>query len=327
MSPMAGVKGAAAVRALASLVQCGALGSASRWCGAAMRAAVRGTRFARARAGAIGSYAASVATFDLDRYLARIGWGGSRAPTFDTLAGVLRAHMTAIPFENLDVLLGRGIRIDLDSVYAKIVGERRGGYCFEHGTLFQAALTELGFAPVAHAARVIMMRRREDAPLTHMVLTVRVDDRAFVLDPGFGGHAPIVPVPLREGHEASDGADRHRMVQRDREWVLEACVDGAYTPLWTSRLDRAEPVDFLMANHFVSTFPVSPFVTTLMLRAFSARGRVSMMNRDLTVRDGGSVDKTVLPDRATLRSILATDFGFDLPEIERMRVPAVPEWE
>jgi N-hydroxyarylamine O-acetyltransferase len=267
-----------------------------------------------------------MAAFDLDRYLTRIGWSGSRAATFDTLAGVLRAHMTAIPFENLDVLLGRGIRVDLDSVAAKIVDARRGGYCFEHGTLCQAALTHLGFAPVAHAARVIMLRRREEAPLTHMVLTVSVGGRTFVLDPGFGGHAPLVPVPLEEGQDVRDGSDRHRMVRRDGEWVLEAWVDGTYAPLWTTSLQRAEPVDFLMANHFVSTYPVSPFVTSLMLRAFSPRGRVSMMNRDLTVRDGSSVEKTVLTDRAALRSILATDFGFDLPEIERMRVPAVPEW-
>jgi len=259
--------------------------------------------------------------------LTRIGWRGSRASSFDTLAGVLRAHMTTVPFENLDVLLGRGVRIDLDSVVAKIVDARRGGYCFEHGTLFQAALTQLGFAPVAHAARVIMLRRREEAPLTHMVLTVTIDGRTFVLDPGFGGHAPLVPVPLEEGQEVHDGSDRHRMVRRDGEWVLEAQVDGTFTPLWTTALERAEPVDFLMANHFVSTFPVSPFVTSLMLRAFSPRGRVSMMNRDLTVRDGSAVEKSVLSDRAALRAVLASDFGFDLPDVERMRVPSVPEWE
>lgn len=264
--------------------------------------------------------------FDLDRYLARVGWTGSRTPSFDTLAGVLRAHMTTVPFENLDVLLGRGVRIDLDSVAAKIVDARRGGYCFEHGTLCQAALTQLGFAPAAHAARVIMLRRREEAPLTHMVLSVNLDGRTFVLDPGFGGHAPLVPVPLQEGQEAHDGSDRHRMVRRDGEWVLEALVDGSFLPLWTTSLNRAEPVDFVMANHFVSTFPVSPFVTSLMLRAFSPRGRVSMMNRDLTVRDGSAVEKRVLTDRAALRAVLANDFGFDLPDVERMCVPSIPEW-
>jgi len=267
-----------------------------------------------------------MSAFTLDRYLARIGWSGSRAPTLDTVAGLLRAHMTAVPFENIDVLLGRGIRIDLDSVYAKIVDAGRGGYCFEHGTLVQAALAHLGFAPVAHAARVIMLRRREDAPLTHMILTVALEGRTFVLDPGFGGHAPLVPVPLRDGDEAADGRDRHRMVRREGEWVLEALVDGAYAPLWTSSLERAEPVDFVMANHYVSTFPASPFVTSLMLRAFSGRGRVSLMNRDLTVRGAGLVEKAVIEDRGALRSLLAADFGFDLPDVERMRVPSVPEW-
>src|SRR5262245_53115701 len=105
-------------------------------------------------------------TFDLDGYLARIGWNGSREPTRATLGSVLRAHMRMVPFENLDVLLGRGIRVDLDGVYAKLVTARRGGYCFEHGTLLLAALQQLGFETVAHAARVIQLRPRSEAPLT-----------------------------------------------------------------------------------------------------------------------------------------------------------------
>ena len=263
---------------------------------------------------------------NLDAYLARIEWRGSRAPTFETLAGVLRAHMTAVPFENLDVLLGRGVRLDLDSVFEKLVAARRGGYCFEHGTLCQAALGELGFTTVAHAARVIMQRRREDAALTHMVLSVSIDGRTFLLDPGFGGQAPLVPVPL-DGTIVRDGRDCHRLVRHDDEWVLEAEIDGAFAPLWTSSLQPAMPADFVMANHFVSTFPTSPFVTSLMLRAFSRRGRVSMMNRDLTVRGASAVEKSILPDRAALRSVLVADFGFDLPDVERMRVPAITEWE
>ena len=74
-----------------------------------------------------------MSAFDLDAYLARIGWQGSLEPTLDTLAGLTRAHITRIPFENVDVLLGRGIRIDLDSIVAKMVVAGRGGYCFEHG--------------------------------------------------------------------------------------------------------------------------------------------------------------------------------------------------
>lgn len=264
--------------------------------------------------------------FRLDRYLARIGWTGPRHPSFEVLAGVLRAHMQAIPFENLDVLLGRGVRLDIDSVCAKLVGERRGGYCFEHGTLFRAALEGLGFEPEAHTARVIMERPRAEAALTHMVLTVRVGGTAFVLDPGFGGHAPIVPVPLEPGQQVADETDLHRMARQGRDWVLEARVDGAMRPLWTSSLEPAEPVDFVMANHFVSTFPESPFVRGLMLRAIAPRGRVSMFNRDLTIRHQGGVEKSVIADRDSLYALLAEHFGFDLPDVKQLRVPSVPEW-
>ena len=241
------------------------------------------------------------------------------------MAGVLRAHMTAIPFENLDVLRGRGVHTDRESVYAKLVAAGRGGYCFEHGTLLQAALEQLGFRPVAHAARVILLRPRSEAPQTHMFLTVQLDDGRYVLDPGFGGHGPLVPVSL-EGTEARDHRDVHRMVRREDEWVLEAQIDGQATPLWSSTLAPAEPVDFVMANHFVSTFPTSPFVMNLMLRAITPGGRVSVFNRALTRRHDNGEEKHVVESRAALRALLKKDFGFDLPDVEGLRVPSVPEW-
>lgn len=263
--------------------------------------------------------------FDLAGYLARIDWTGPRDATFRTVAGVLRAHMTRIPFENLDVLRGRGVQVDRDSVYSKLVAAGRGGYCFEHGTLLQTALEHLGLSPVVHAARVILLRPRSEAPQTHMFLTVQLDGERYVLDPGFGGHGPLVPVPLH-GREARDHRDLHRMVRRDDDWVLEAQIDGQPTALWSSTLEPAEPVDFVMANHYVSTFPASPFVMNLMLRAITPRGRVSVMNRALTRRHDGGEEKHVLESRAALRTLLNEDFGFDVPDIEGLRVPSVPEW-
>ena len=114
-------------------------------------------------------------TVDLDAYFQRIRWTGATMPTFDTLAGILRAHDAAIPFENLDVLLGRPIRLDLDSIQAKLVTASRGGYCFEHATLFAAVLEQLGFQPTRHAARVILFDPPSEAARSHMFLTVAVD--------------------------------------------------------------------------------------------------------------------------------------------------------
>jgi len=240
---------------------------------------------------------------------------------------MLRAHMAAIPFENLDVLLGRGIRIDLDSVVAKLVTAKRGGYCFEHGTLFQAALRALGIESTAHAARVLLVAPKADAPRTHMFLTVVADGVTWVLDPGFGGQGPLVPVPLVEGQEARHGRDVHRLLRRDGEWVLEGLVNGAMTPLWTSSLEPQFPIDFALANHYVSTFPDSPFVQRLMIRAITVDGRVSAMNRDVTTLREGVAEKHQLADRAALRALLDRHFGFDLPEISTVRVPSIPEWE
>jgi N-hydroxyarylamine O-acetyltransferase len=264
--------------------------------------------------------------FRLDGYLARIGWSGPLEPTLATLSALLRAQMMRIPFENLDVLLGRGVRVDLESIYAKLVSAGRGGYCYEHSTLLQAALEQVGFAPVAHSARVVMVVPRSAAPRSHMFLTVPLAGETLVLDPGFGGHGPLVPVPLVEGEEVRDGSDVHRMTRRDGEWVLEALIGGTMTPLWMSTLEVESPVDFVMANHFTSTFANSPFVNRLMLRALTSNGRVTVMNRDVTVSSGAVLERTQLPDRAALRTLLARYFSIDLPEVERLRIPSVPEW-
>src|SRR5450755_1092150 len=148
-------------------------------------------------------------TLDLDAYLERIGWNGGITPTYETLARLLRAHMSRIPFENLDVLLGRGIRLDLDGVQRKLVGARRGGYCFEHATLLAAALEALGFAPVRHLAHVILFVPRTASPRTHMFLTVPLPEGTFVLDPGFGALAARIPVPLMDAAEARTGHEMH----------------------------------------------------------------------------------------------------------------------
>ena len=131
-------------------------------------------------------------------------------------------------------------------MHAKLVVAQRGGYCYEHATLIQAALERMGFQPVAHAALVLMPPRAETMR-THMFLTVQVSGDTFVLDPGFGGHGPLVPVPLT-GLDAPDGNDLHRMVRQGAEWVLHARIDGTMTPLWTSTLEPQRPEDFLAGN-------------------------------------------------------------------------------
>ncbi|HXQ22427.1 MAG TPA: arylamine N-acetyltransferase [Candidatus Acidoferrales bacterium] len=264
--------------------------------------------------------------FDLDAYLERIGWEGKPATTAETLAALLGAHMSSIPFENLDILLGRPVQLGLDHLQQKLVRDCRGGYCFEHGTLFAAALECIGFEPVRHTARVVLFAPRSEVPRTHMFLTVPLAGGTYVVDPGFGALAPRVPVPLVDGAEARAGSEVHWMVRDGRHWILRTYLDGKTVDAWVSTLEQENAADFEMGNHFTATHPTSPFVNRILMRALAPDGRVTVMNRDVTVARGRETRSTQLADRSALRGLLAEHFGFDLPEVEQLRVPSIPEW-
>ena len=266
------------------------------------------------------------AALDLDAYFNRIGWGGETRNDLATVAGLLRAHMHAIPFENLDVLLGRGVRLDLDGLQRKIVQQGRGGYCFEHATLFAAVLEALGFKPVRHTARVTLFLSRKASPRTHMVLVVTLPEGRFVLDPGFGGLAPTMPVALVATDGAAVEGRSHWFVRDGVYWVLRARAEGKDVECWATTLDADNLIDFEVGNHFTATHPASPFRNRLMMRALTPDGRVTVLNRDMKRWRGETVETLQLLDRGALRALLADFFGFDLPEVEALRVPMIPEW-
>ncbi len=267
-----------------------------------------------------------MASAALAAYLDRIGWTGATAPTRDTLAGLVSAHMQMIPFENLDVLLGRPVRLDLEGVAAKLVGARRGGYCFEHATLFAHVLETLGFDVARHSARVTLVFKRNEVGRLHMFLTVSLPEGVFVVDPGFGGPAAPRPLPLTDaGAEGPEGAT-HWMARDGEVWALRTRIAGEARDAWVSTLERDHPADFVVANHFTATHPASPFVNRLMLSRFTPEGRVSVMNRDATISSGAETRIFPIADRAALSAFVASHLGFDFPEAAELRVPFIPEW-
>ena len=189
---------------------------------------------------------------DLDAYLARINYAGPRTATFDALAGILRAHIASIPFESFDVLLGRPIRLDPESLQAKIVTGRRGGYCFEHASLMHAALEGIGFAPVRHCSRVLIFEPRHQSVRQHMFLTVNVDGVGYVVDPGFGPFACPLPIPI-DGTPVPTAAPTHRLAHEGNDWVLYVAKDGQQIAGWVSTMEEEYPVDFEMMNYYISS--------------------------------------------------------------------------
>jgi N-hydroxyarylamine O-acetyltransferase len=264
--------------------------------------------------------------FDLDAYFARINYTGRRSPTYDTLLGVLHAHTASIPFESFDVLLGRPIRLDTEGLQAKIIAARRGGYCFEHASLMHAAIDAMGFAPVRHASRVLLFEPRHESARQHMFLTVAIDGTRYVLDPGFGPFACPFPIPI-DGAPVPASAPTHRLVREGNDFFLYVTRGGEEILGWVSTLEEEYPVDFEMMNHYIATHPASFFTHNILASAATIEGRVNVMNQGVHIIRNGVVETSELADRSALRRLVSQHFGFDLPELETMRVDGVPGWQ
>jgi N-hydroxyarylamine O-acetyltransferase len=257
---------------------------------------------------------------DLDAYLERTGGGKPLGATLEGLASLHRAHCAAIPFENLDILLGLPIELELGALQAKLVRSRRGGYCFEQNTLFQAALEALGFRVTALAARV-RAGQTEVRPRTHMLLRVDLPEGAFVADVGFGADGLVHPIALAEKAETRAGFMGHRLRREGEWWVLQGDGGGEWSDLYAFTLEPHHPVDFVMANHFTSTYPRSPFVLNLTAQRSWPEKRVVLRNRELVVREGRARETTSVRDLEHLLEVLETHFDLVFPAGTRFRQP------
>ncbi len=263
---------------------------------------------------------------DLDAYFARIAYSGPRDATLSTLTAVHTAHAVAIPFENLDILLGRGVDLDLPALEKKLVVGRRGGYCFEQNTLLRAVLEELGFAVTPLAARV-RAGATAARPRTHKLLSVDLGNGSFIADVGFGSDGPVVPLPLVEGRETWLGGFGHRFRREGRAgetWVLEGNSEGSWDDHYAFTLEPQLPVDYVMANHFTSTFPASPFVNNLIAQRSWLDRRLVLRNRDLTLREGGVTTTETIRDPEHLLEVLDERFGLAFPAGTRFARPELP---
>jgi N-hydroxyarylamine O-acetyltransferase len=255
--------------------------------------------------------------FDLAAYLVRVGYDGPRGASFETLSALHRAHALAVPFENLDIHVGRPIRLELAWLFEKVVTRRRGGYCFEQNTLFLAALGALGFEAIACEARVVSDESPGAIrPRTHMTLVASVAGHAFLCDVGFGADGPVEPVPM-DGTEVVQLGDRLRVEERSPFHVLQALRGGDWRDQYVFRAEERYPVDFEVANWYTSTYPESRFVKTLTAQRVRSDGRHVLRNLAYSVRLAESVTESAIA-RDEVVPLLRGVFGIDLPDGTRL---------
>jgi len=259
-------------------------------------------------------------SIDLDAYLRRIGWRGGVAVDLASLRGLATAHVAAIAFENLTPLLGLPVPLDTPALERKLVHDGRGGYCFEQNLLFAAVLRTIGFEVSGLIARVLW-QHPEDAVTaqTHMLLRVELDGASWLADVGFGNQVLTGALRLQADVEQPTGHEPFRLVERDGEWRMQSCVRGQWFTLYRFDLRRCEMVDYVVANHYVSTHAASRFPRNLIAARTTADRRLSLLNHEFTVRRlGQEPERHTLDGVAAIRHVLEHEFLLRLPPGEAL---------
>lgn len=257
---------------------------------------------------------------DLDRYLARIGFDRRVETDRATLEALQRAHLTAVPFENLDVYTGSGVRTDLAWSLDKVVRRGRGGWCFELNGAFSALLEAIGFGVTRMAATVI----EGDTPApTPDHLTLRVDlDRPYLVDVGFGASGPIHPLALDRTDAQDGGFTEFRISSVNSDRVLERRRnDGSWLSEFRFSMVDREMSAFEPASQRLQAgpghFTDAPFATRLI---DGGPDRISLTPERLVIHRGEVVEETPVPTAAwddTLRSCFGIRISASPPVDDR----------
>jgi N-hydroxyarylamine O-acetyltransferase len=261
---------------------------------------------------------------DLAAYFERIGYGGATEPTLDVLHALQRLHTATIPFEAVDVFMERPVDIASAAVEAKLIGQGRGGYCYEQNGLFSRVLLALGFNVTRLVGRVSWMAPPDapPRPRTHMALKIRLRGNDWLADVGFGGSTLTAPVLWMPDTPQTTPHATYRLRRDGGDTVLDQQLeadDGSeaeWKSVYSLSPEPQHPVDYEPANWFSSTHPTSYFRHNLICALSPADRRINLLNNRLTVRPVGGAPERRILNAEGLERCLAEDFG----------LPVDPDW-
>ncbi|MEP7245008.1 MAG: arylamine N-acetyltransferase [Gammaproteobacteria bacterium] len=249
---------------------------------------------------------------ELAAYLDRIRFKGPVRPDLITLKALHRAHQYAVPFENLDVQLGRPVALDIESCYSKIVTRRRGGWCYEMNGVMGWALREIGF-DVTRLSGGVRREQMGDGQLgTHLCLRVQLD-QPYLVDVGFGGSL-AEPMPLlaaeREDSPYCLGLSR----TDDGFWRFSEKTHDTAPFSFDFSLGVADEALFASKCRSLQVDPASPFVQSLVAQRRLVDTHISLRGRVLRTTHSSHVDQVLLESAAELVDTLLNRFDLDVPE-------------
>jgi N-hydroxyarylamine O-acetyltransferase len=248
---------------------------------------------------------------EIPAYLERIAYSGSTEPTAATLRALHRAHLFAVPFENLDIALGRRIVTDEARILDKVVRQRRGGFCYELNSAFAALLRALGFEVTLLSARAARPIGGEGPEFDHLALRVGLE-QPWLADVGFG-ESFLEPLRIEPGTEQSDPAGTFRLAEKgDRLQVEKAGSDGMWKPQYSFSLQSRTLEDFSGMCHYHQTSPESHFTQNRICSRATPDGRITLSGMKLITTANGQREERALTSEDERVSVLREQFGIEL---------------
>lgn len=265
----------------------------------------------------------------LDAYFDRIGYKGSSNPSLDLLNKITFAHVQNIPFENLDILLGKSIDISLDSIFEKLIIQRRGGYCFEQNGLLLYVLKKLEFEVSPISARVRLDKSRDyTPPRTHVFLRVELNGLSWLTDVGVGGVSLTSAIQLIPNIEQKTNHETRRILSENNKFYHQVLFPNGWIDVCEFTLEEMPEIDRELANWFTSAHPKSHFKDRLIVaRAGNDGKRLTLVNRELSERDkNGVAHKSIINSPKELLVILKEKFNLIFPVGTEFNTPGL-QWD
>lgn len=247
----------------------------------------------------------------LDSYLARIGLNGPVRPDLATLGAIVRAHVQAIPFENLDVQLGRALTTDPAAAFAKLVEARRGGWCYEHNGVLGAALAAIGFDVTRMSAGVMRQVRGDESMGSHLCLLVDCEGPHLV-DAGFGSWLGA-PVPLRPGEWLHDPLPVALGHAEDGLWRVSVSL-GASAMSYDFAAEPADEAQLYALCQWQASDPASVFVQNLTAQRRAEGCYLMLRGKVLSVVTASGEERRDIGSALELVETLREVFLLDVPE-------------
>ena len=250
---------------------------------------------------------------DVRTYLDRIDYSGPLAPSVDTLRALHRQHMLTVPFENLDIGLGRQIILDPERLVEKIVRQRRGGFCYELNGAFAALLTAVGFRVRLLSARVANEEGIASQEFDHLALRVDLEN-AWLSDVGFGDNF-LEPLQLVSHIEPQDTVGSFRLIDAGERWRLERRQpDASWRLQYDFTLRPRQLSEFAGMCRYHQTSPDSHFTRNRVCSLAKSNGRVTLSGMSLITTANGRKEEQVLVTKADWHSALRDHFRIALDQ-------------